>query len=106
MANAIDASNAYLNTVRNLQNAGAGGASSDNEAGSGSVFGDLVKTGLQSAIDSQHQSEKISAQAVVGQADMTQVLQAVNDAEVALNTVLALRDKVVQAYNEILRTPI
>ncbi len=105
MANSIDASNAYLNTVRNLQNAGSGNTAADNNPADGSLFGDMVKSGLQSAIDAQHTSEKVSAQAVMGQADMTQVLQAVNDAEVALNTVLALRDKVVQAYNEILRTP-
>ena len=42
----------------------------------------------------------------LGQADMTDVLQAVNDAEIALNTVLAVRDRVVQAYQEIMRTPI
>lgn len=102
MASSIDAAKAYSTALRALQN-GAGG--SENTAG-GPSFGDLMKSGLDSAIQSQHTSEKVSAQAVLGKADMTQVLAAVNDAEIALNTVLAVRDRVVQAYNEILRTPI
>ena len=59
---------------------------------------------MQSAIDAQHTSEKTAAASLVGKADMTEVLQAVNSAEVALNTVIAVRDRVVNAYEEIMRT--
>lgn len=69
-------------------------------------FGDILKQSIGSAIDAQKTSEKVSAAAVLGKADMTDVLKAVNDAEMALNTVLAVRDRVVQAYQQIMRTAI
>ncbi|MDE1152313.1 MAG: flagellar hook-basal body complex protein FliE [Micavibrio sp.] len=111
MANPIsNASNAYLNTVKQLQGgdnaAGSSGAGAIDAVSGAPSFGDVLKQSLSSAIDAQHNSEKVSAQALVGKADMTDVLQAVNNAEMALNTVLAVRDRVVQAYDQIMRTSI
>jgi len=99
MANVTDASKAYLNTLKQLQD------KTPQDVG-GPSFGDVLKTAAQSAIDAQHHSEKVSAQGLIGKADMTDVLQAINNAEVALNTVLAVRDRVVQAYEQIMRTSI
>jgi flagellar hook-basal body complex protein FliE len=48
----------------------------------------------------------MSAAAVQGKADMIDVLQAVTEAETTLNTVLSIRDRLVQSYQEIMRTPI
>jgi flagellar hook-basal body complex protein FliE len=72
----------------------------------GPGFGDILKQSLQGAIDAQHKSEQVSAASLVGKADMTEVLQAVNNAQLALNTVLAVRDRLVQAYEQIMRTSI
>jgi len=38
---------------------------------------------------------------VTGKADLTAVTQAVNNAEIALQAVLAVRDKVISAYQDI-----
>jgi len=108
MANINDASNAYLNTVRQTQGGNADKAA-DKAAGAapgGPSFGDILEASLNRAIDAQHVSEKTSAASLVGKADITDVLQAVNSAEVALKTVLAVRDRVVQAYQEVMRTSI
>jgi len=106
MANIAQAANAYSATALNAINKVTGaGSPTDNSAG-GTAFGDLVKQGLQSAVDLQHKSETVSGKALAGKADMTDVLQAVTDAEMALNTVLAVRDKVVQAYNNVMSTQI
>ena len=43
--------------------------------------------------------------AAVGKADLNDVVQAVTNAEVTLQTVTAVRDKVLNAYQEILRMP-
>ena|ERR1700722_2854742 len=102
MANITDATNAYSATALNQIKSVASIGSDDN--GSGPAFGDLVKQSLQNAVDMQHKSEKISGAALAGKADMTDVLQAVTSAEMALNTVLAVRDKVVQAYKDVLNT--
>ena len=50
--------------------------------------------------------EQVAAEAMVGQADLTDVVMAVNNAELTLQTVVAIRDKVVEAYQEIVRMPI
>jgi flagellar hook-basal body complex protein FliE len=102
MANITDATNAYsaaLNQVKKVS-----GVDSVSEPGGG--FGDILKQSLQTAVDAQHKSEKVSGLALSGKADMTDVLQAVTQAEMALNTVLAVRDRVVQAYQDVMRTPI
>ena len=44
--------------------------------------------------------------AVEGKANVAEVVTAVANAELALQTVVAVRDQVVQAYQEILRMPI
>ena len=104
MANAIDATKAYSNTAKQLMgNDAAQGAGATDGSPS---FGDILKSSISSAIDAQHNSEKVSAQALVGKADMTDVMQSLNNAEMALNTVLAVRDRVVQAYDQIMRTSI
>jgi flagellar hook-basal body complex protein FliE len=53
-----------------------------------------------------HKGERISAAAVMGKADLTEVITAVTNAELTLQTATSVRDKVVQAYQEILRMPI
>ena len=108
MVNINDAASAYMNTLKQVQ---GGSAAADVAKGNAipagaPSFGEILKQSAQGAIDAQHRSEKTAAASLLGQADMTDVLQAVNDAEVALNTVLAVRDRVVQAYQEIMRTPI
>ena len=69
-------------------------------------FGELVRTALQDSVNAAKKSEQISAQAVVGKADVTDVVTAVNSAEMALDTVVAVRDRVISAYQEIMRMPI
>ena len=41
-----------------------------------------------------------------GKADLVEVVQVIQEAEAALETVVALRDKVVQAYEEVMRMTI
>jgi len=103
MANINNVTTAYTNALKHATGKEGMGAPTSND---GVTFGDLVKQSLSSAADAQHTSEKVSGAAIAGQADMTQVLQAVTDAEMTLNTVLAVRDRVIQAYQEIMRTPV
>ena len=48
----------------------------------------------------------MSAMAVTGEADITDVVQAVTSAELTLQTVVAVRDRMISAYQEIMRMPI
>jgi flagellar hook-basal body complex protein FliE len=85
---------------------GSGGIVDQSAKLEGPSFGDVLKTATQSTIDSQKTSEKTSADAVLGKADLTDVVNAVNNAEMTLNLFLAVRDKMIDAYNNITRTQI
>ena len=58
------------------------------------------------ALDTLQRGENLSKQGLTGQADLTDVVAAVNEAELTLKTVTSLRDKMVQAFQEISRMPI
>ena len=73
---------------------------------SGPSFGQILEQTARGAIGTLKAGEQMSAKAAVGKADLTDVVTAVTNAEVALQTVTAVRDKVVSAYQEILRMPI
>ena len=72
----------------------------------GDEFSSLVRNAIDEAIKIGERSEQLSIQGVNDRADLNQVVTAVAEAEVTLQTVVAVRDKVIDAYKEILRMPI
>ena len=72
----------------------------------GRSFASLVEDGLKSAVETGHQAERMSAAGIAGKADVADVVTAVNNAEITLQTVLAVRDRVIQAYQDIIKMPI
>lgn len=105
IANAIAA---YANTGKLSDSplAPSSGTGQGTSAGSGTSFEALLKTGLENAVETLQQSESAGVKASLGKADITDLVMAVNNAEVALQTVTAVRDRAVQAYQDILRMPI
>ena len=69
-------------------------------------FKDMLKGVVTDAVDASRKSETLSMKALAGEADVQEVVAAVSNAEMALETVVAVRDSVVRAYQEILRMPI
>ena len=72
----------------------------------GPSFADYMKHGVEQAIEAQRSSEQISAKAVMGEANLTDVVSAITRAEVTLDTVLSVRDRMMSAYQQIMRTQI
>ncbi|CCG08009.1 flagellar hook-basal body complex protein FliE [Pararhodospirillum photometricum] len=72
----------------------------------GASFSGLIQDSLQQTLNAGRQSEKLSRLAIEGKADLRDVVMAVNNAESTLQTVIAVRDKVVSAYESIMRMPI
>ncbi len=93
------AANVYSNVQKAGQGVGVAG-------GDGPSFTDMVKRAAEKSVDTMRAGEKASADAVMGKADLTDVVQAVTDAELTLQTVVAVRDKLLAAYQEIMRMPI
>ncbi len=73
---------------------------------SGDTFAELVSRTINDTAEAGRQAERVSMQAVASQADLNEIVTAVTNAEVALQTVVAIRDRVVQAYQDIIRMPI
>lgn len=69
-------------------------------------FGSMMKAGVEKIVETQKKSEQLSADAVVGKANIADVVQAVTEAEVVVQTAKAVRDRVIGAYQEIMRMPI
>lgn len=102
MSNMNDAIAAYGRVARI-----AGGAAPERPAqkSGGDDFAGLVQSAIQEAVRINREGEKMSIRALQDKADLSQVVTAVAEAEVTLQTVVAVRDKVVEAYKEILRMP-
>ncbi len=65
-----------------------------------------MKSAVNEAAATSRTSEFVSAQALVNPGDLGCVVTAVSSAEVTMQAVIAARDKVVSAYQDILRMPI
>lgn len=52
------------------------------------------------------QVDAVSTGAMTGKVETHQLVQTIAEAELAMETVVAIRDKVVEAYQEILRMPV
>ena len=72
----------------------------------GKSFADLVTNFVDSAKTAGVAAESVTVQAVNGSADLNEVVTAVANAEIMLETVVTVRDRVIQAYQDILKMPI
>lgn len=92
-----------------LQNAAqqAQKAAKSEAAGPSSDFGDMLKNAITDTFQAQQKSEHMSIAAANG-ADipMHQVIESINRAELTLQTMISVRDKAVEAYQEVIRMPI
>lgn len=76
------------------------------EAPAEASFSSLVSESLRKAAASGYNSEAVATRALAGKADVTDVVTAVSNAELSLNTVVAMRDRVISAYQDIIKMPI
>jgi flagellar hook-basal body complex protein FliE len=77
---------------------GAGGAASG--------FAGMVKAGLESTRADLRAGEAKAVEALTGRASLQDVVEAVTEAELSLQKMTAVRDRVISAYQEIMRMPI
>ncbi len=106
---ALDAATAYGRAagVSPLSRGGAGGSPAEiGDAPVAGGFGQLVQDMVGNATGSLKAAEAASAKQIAGKGDLIDVVTAMGAAEVALDTVVAVRDRVVNAYSEIMRMQI
>lgn len=69
-------------------------------------FANVLQSTVNGAMQDIRKAETYSAKALVNQADITDVVMSVNKAETTLQTVIALRDRLVTAHQDIMKMPI
>lgn len=69
-------------------------------------FESLLRTELKGFGEAMRGSEAKAVEALSGKASLQQVVEAVTEAELSLQKVTAVRDRVISAYQEIMRMPI
>tara|TARA_R110002072_G_scaffold89460_5_gene200549 strand:+ start:101 stop:463 length:363 start_codon:yes stop_codon:yes gene_type:complete len=93
--------------VTNISNLGNNLGQNDAvSSGADISFADILKQGVQNSLQTMKAGEEMSAKAVTGEANLTDVVQAVTSAELSLQTVVSVRDKMISAYQDIMRMPI
>lgn len=83
--------------------AGSGAAPKGPEATS---FERFLARELEDTVATLRQGEETAKRGVVGLAGTQEVVEAVTAAELALERIVAVRDRVISAYQEIMRMPI
>jgi len=101
-----DALRAAENIIQKTGGTSSSGSTDETASANGPSFADLIGQALGGAASTGYKSEAITAQGLTGKASISDVVSAVNEAETALNTVVAIRDKVISAYNDILKMQI
>ena len=99
IANAAAA--AYANASK-IAGAGLGARDGSQDGG----FGDLVRKAAETAVDALKQGEQASLAGVMGKADIAQVAAAVANADATLQTIVAVRDRMIAAYQDIIKMSI
>lgn len=101
---ALDAASAYGRVTggSKVSIGSAGGAGDTGESG----FAGLVENFVGDAAQAMRHAEQASAKQVAGKGDLIDVVTAIGAAEMALDTVVAVRDRVVNAYSDIMRMQI
>jgi flagellar hook-basal body complex protein FliE len=98
----LDALSAY-NKVGGL----TGSYPTDNVAETGGPnFTQLVEEALGKTVDKFKTAEAKATQSITGEVSMEDLAVAVANAEMSLKTVIAIRDKLVTAFQDIIRMPI
>ena len=103
MVNPLTAANAYQNQLKLMKDAPA----PQEDASAGPSFAQLVENAVGDASHAAQKSETLEmASMTSGKVDLTDLVTAVANAELSLNTVVAVRDRVINAYQDIIKMSI
>ena len=101
------ATTAYANVAKLLNNQGTKPSVNQvADLGGGNDFAKLLGQAVQGVVDSGKVSDARSMDMVNGKGDMVDVVTAISQTELAMDTMVAVRDRVISAYEEIMRMPI
>lgn len=104
MAIPFNAATAAYSNAANLLKPASGKV--DQQADAGGDFGKLLSNAVQGIVDQGRASDQKAMDLVNGKGDIVDVVTAISQTELAMQTMVTVRDKVISAYEEIMRMPI
>ncbi len=72
----------------------------------GSNFADLLAQNVQGVVDQGKVSDQMAMDMVSGKANVVDMVTALSETEMAIESMVTIRDRVISAYEEIMRMPI
>jgi flagellar hook-basal body complex protein FliE len=102
MASPTAAANAYAALARIVDTGGAGKGS---DAG-GQSFSAVLKEAISGVLDVGRKSDAQTVAMASGKANVMDVVTAVAETDVAVSTLVSVRDKVIQSYEDIMKMAI
>ena len=106
MASPTVAANAYAALARMTDSGAGAGAGKASELGGGQSFGAMLKDAIGSVMDSGKKADVQTMAMALGKANVMDVVTAVAETDVAVSTLVSVRDRVIQAYEDIMKMPI
>jgi flagellar hook-basal body complex protein FliE len=103
MATPTVAANAYAAHSRMME---TGGAEKGGQSTGGPSFSALLKDAVGSVLDAGKKSDAQSMAMTSGKANVMDVVTAVAETDVAVSTLVSVRDRVIQSYEDIMKMPI
>jgi flagellar hook-basal body complex protein FliE len=103
MASPTIAANAYATAARILDSGGGAGKIADS---GGPSFGDVLKEAVGGVLDTGRKSDAQTVAMASGKANVMDVVTAVAETDVAVSTLVSVRDKVIAAYEDIMKMAI
>jgi len=92
--------------VANIAGKALGDAGAAKPSEGGTDFGELVQSVLSNVTESGATAETQAANIASGNADVLDLVTAVAETELAVETLVTVRDRVISAYQDILNMPI
>ncbi len=105
MASPTVAANAYSALARMMESGGAEKAG-PTSGGSGPSFSALLKDAVGSVLESGKKSDAQTMAMTSGKSNVMDVVTAVAETDVAVSTLVSVRDRVIQSYEDIMKMPI
>jgi flagellar hook-basal body complex protein FliE len=106
MATPSVAANAYAALGRIMDSGGGVGGLGKGPDNGGQSFGDMLKGAIGSVLDSGRKSDSQTIAMANGKANVMDVVTAVAETDVAVSTLVSVRDRVIQSYEDIMKMPI
>ncbi|VIO76917.1 Flagellar hook-basal body complex protein FliE [Bradyrhizobium ivorense] len=103
MASPTVAANAYASLQKMMER---GGAEKAGQATAGPSFSALLKDSVGSVLEAGKKSDAQTVAMASGKANVMDVVTAVAETDVAVSTLVSVRDRVIQAYEDIMKMPI